>query len=217
MTTQELDKKIGMPDIDTEWAKFETEVMGTTKPTPKHRFMKSWMAKAAAIAGIVFLLGGAVIASAVISSNSSKFHALFAADDDPIYDVVDENPVYSDGLDALMQHFIQNLHYPQVAEDCGVEGRVIVQFVVEKDGRCTQFKVLKEVATHRKLIKRNVQATGKPQDRDYITMDEWNTAQKACTDEALRVCRNMSKWTPGKIKGKPVRTRFTIPVSFRLK
>ena len=67
MKTEELDKRIGMPDIDTEWAKFETEVMGTTKPATKHRFMKSWMAKAAAIAGIVFLLSCAAIASAVIA------------------------------------------------------------------------------------------------------------------------------------------------------
>jgi hypothetical protein len=210
MTTQELDKKIGMPDINQEWAKFEKETIAP------HRRLKSFTAKAAAVAGIIFLLGGAVIASAVISSNSSTLHAVFATDDDPIYDVVEENPVYADGLDALMQHLIQNLHYPKVAEDCGVAGRVMVQFVVEKDGRCTQFKVLKEATDHRKLIKRNVQATGKPQDRDYITMSEFETAQKACHDEALRVCRMMGKWTPGKIKGKAVRTHFTIPVTFRL-
>ena len=66
MKTEELDKKIGMPDIDTEWAKFEKEVMGAAKPSPKHTFLKSFTTKAAAIAGIIFLLGGA-IASAVIA------------------------------------------------------------------------------------------------------------------------------------------------------
>lgn len=206
-----------MPDIDKEWAKFEKEVMGRKITAKKEPFFRSWTAKAAAIAGIIFLLGGAGIATAVITSNpDSKFAALFTPDDDPIYDVVEEMPSYASGTDAFWQYLIQNLHYPQVAQDCTVEGRVMVQFVVEKDGRCTQFKVLKEVNTHRKLIKRNVQATGNPQDRDYITMEEWETSKKACSDEALRVLKGMGKWNPGKIKGKAVRSRFTIPVTFKL-
>ena len=176
------------------------------------------MAKAAAIAGIIFLLGGAVIASAVITSNSSKFNALFAYADDPIYDKVEVNPEYSNGMDGLMTLLIKELHYPQVAQDCGVSGRVIVQFVVEKDGKCTQFKVVKPTLNHQKLIKRNVQATGSPKDRDFITMEEFEAAQKACSDEALRVCRLTSgKWMPGKNKGEAVRTRFTMPITFRLK
>ena len=56
-----------MPDINAEWAKFEKEVMGAAKPTPKHTFFKSFTTKAAAIAGIVFLLSCAAIASAVIA------------------------------------------------------------------------------------------------------------------------------------------------------
>ena len=42
MKTEEIDKRIGMPDIDAEWAKFEKEVMGAAKPTPKHNFFKSF-------------------------------------------------------------------------------------------------------------------------------------------------------------------------------
>lgn len=215
MTTEELDKKIGMPDIDAEWAKFERETLSPTLPKKK---IGSWTAKAAAIAGIIFLLGGAVIASAVITSNSSKFNALFSHADDPIYDKVEVCPVYANGLDELMTLFVKELHYPQMAQDCGVYGRVIVQFVVEKDGKCTQFKVVKPALSHQKHVKRNVPATGSPKDRDFITMEEFEAAQKACNDEALRVCRLTSgKWTPGKNKGEAVRTRFTMPVTFRLK
>lgn len=67
MKTEEIDKRIGMPDINAEWAKFEKEVIGAAKPTPKHTFFKSFTTKAAAIAGIVFLLSCAAIASAVIA------------------------------------------------------------------------------------------------------------------------------------------------------
>ena len=73
MNTQEIDKRIGMPDIDEEWAKFEKEVMGAAKPTPKHTFFKSFTTRAAAIAGIIFLLSCAAIASAVIAiKNQAK-------------------------------------------------------------------------------------------------------------------------------------------------
>ena len=41
-------------------------------------------------------------------------------------------------------------------------------------------------------------------------------AQQALADEAIRVVNAMPKWTPGKRKGKAVRCRFTIPVTYRL-
>ena len=72
MKTEELDKKIGMPDIDTEWAKFEKEVMGTAKPSPKHTFLKSFTTKAAAIAGIIFLLGGAIASAVIVIQNNDS-------------------------------------------------------------------------------------------------------------------------------------------------
>ena len=218
MNTKDIDKRIGMPDIDTEWAKFEKEVIGTPKTAPRHTFFQSWTAKAAAIAGIIFLLGGVIASAVIMSESSSKLAITLSPDNDPINDIVEENPIYQGGPEELMRFYIKNFHYPQVAQDCGVQGRVIVQFVVEKDGRCTQFKILKPVHEHQKLIKRNVQATGEPKDRDFITMEEFEQAQKACNDEALRVCRLTSgNWTPGKMKGKGVRSRFTTPITFRLK
>ncbi|MBQ9640726.1 MAG: energy transducer TonB [Bacteroidaceae bacterium] len=227
MTTEELDKRIGMPDIDAEWAKFEKDLRDerlelkdftTTSINAKRSTQNQTFAKAAAITGIIFCLSLAGIASAVISSKSNlRFATIFAPDDDPIYDVVEKNPEYPGGMNGLLQFYIQNLHYPQIAQDCGVYGRVIVQFVVEKDGRCTNFKVLKETTSHTKLIKWKTPLTGEPKDRDAITQAEFEAAQKACTDEALRMCRRMERWTPGKIKDKEVRCRFTIPVTFKLK
>ena len=72
MKTEERDKKIGMPNIDTEWAKFEKEVMGAAKPSPKHTFLKSFTTKAAAIASIIFLLGGAIASAVIVLQNNDS-------------------------------------------------------------------------------------------------------------------------------------------------
>ena len=61
-----------MPDIDKEWAKFEKEVMGAAKPSPKHTFLKSFTTKAAAIASIIFLLGGAIASAVIVLQNNDS-------------------------------------------------------------------------------------------------------------------------------------------------
>ena len=72
MKTEEIDKRIGMPDINQEWAKFEQEVITPTLPTPKLTFFKSFTTKAAAITGLIFCISLAGIASAVIAIKNSS-------------------------------------------------------------------------------------------------------------------------------------------------
>ncbi|MDO5482128.1 MAG: hypothetical protein Q4F47_03710 [Bacteroidaceae bacterium] len=218
MTQQELDRRIGMPNIDQEWAQFEKEVIGTEK-RKQVPFWRIGTRKAAAIAGIIFCISVASIATAIIMpSSTAKLAAILIPqdNDEPIHTLVEEVPSYPGGIEALQKHITQNLKRPQEVQTYQVEGRVIVQFVVEKDGRCTNFKVLKDVDTHRKPIKRNIQATGAPQERNYITMSEFEAARKVCRDEALRVCRTMPRWTAGKIKGQAVRSQFTLPIVFKI-
>ncbi|NLJ81837.1 MAG: TonB family protein, partial [Bacteroidales bacterium] len=58
-----------------------------------------------------------------------------------IFVVVEENPEFPGGEEARMQFFLDNIRYPKIAKEAGVEGRVIVSFVVEPDGRITNVKV----------------------------------------------------------------------------
>lgn len=102
------------------------------------------------------------------------------------FDVVEQMPEYSGGMQELMTFLQENIKYPKSAQERKVEGRVIVQFVVEKDGTPTEFNVVRSI------------------DPD---LDE----------EALRVMKAMPKWKPGMQKGQPVRVKYTIPVSFKLK
>ena len=105
--------------------------------------------------------------------------------EDEIVNIPEVLPEYPGGMGELMKYLSMNLRYPKEAQAKGIQGRVVVQFVVNKDGSITDSKVVKAVD---------------PQ------LDA----------EALRVVNAMPNGTPGKQKGEPVRTQFTIPVSFKL-
>lgn len=106
-------------------------------------------------------------------------------DENMVFDVVEQMPVFPGGSEALMNYLAENITYPKECEDVCVQGRVIITFIVEKDGSISDAKVKKSV---------------------YKPFDE----------EALRVVNGMPKWIPGMMNGKPMRVRYTIPVSFKL-
>lgn len=62
-----------------------------------------------------------------------------------VYDVVDEIPSFPGGDSSLMMFLAQNIKYPVTAQENGVQGRVIVSFVVETDGSITDVKVARSV------------------------------------------------------------------------
>ena len=62
-----------------------------------------------------------------------------------VFDVVEEMPSFPGGQGALMAFLSSNIKYPVVAQENGVQGRVIVGFVVEKDGSITDVKVMRSV------------------------------------------------------------------------
>ena len=66
-------------------------------------------------------------------------------EENKVFDVVEQMPSFPGGMGALMSWLNQNIKYPVIAAENGVQGRVIVQFVVEKDGSITDVKVAKSV------------------------------------------------------------------------
>ena len=62
-----------------------------------------------------------------------------------VFDVVEQMPSFPGGQAALMQWLSSNIKYPVVAEENGVQGRVVCTFVVEKDGSITDVKVVRGV------------------------------------------------------------------------
>ncbi len=62
-----------------------------------------------------------------------------------IYDVVEEMPQFPGGPSALFEYISRNVQYPVVAEENGVQGRVLCSYVVEPDGSISDIKVIKSV------------------------------------------------------------------------
>lgn len=106
-------------------------------------------------------------------------------EENKIFTVVEQMPMYPGGDAALMQYLSSNIHYPAVAAENGVQGRVVVGFVVERDGSITDVNVMRSV-------------------------------DPSLDREAVRVVKNMPRWTPGKQNGSAVRVKYQVPVSFRL-
>ncbi len=68
-----------------------------------------------------------------------------ASVDNEIYSVVSQDPQYPGGQVAMAKFLSDNLVYPAEARDKGITGRVVVTFVVEKDGNVSNVKVLRDI------------------------------------------------------------------------
>ena len=103
-----------------------------------------------------------------------------------VFKVVETMPSFPGGDAALMKYISDNVRYPAIAQENGIQGRAICQFTVEKDGSITDIQIVRSAGDE--------------------TLDK----------EAKRVIKSMPKWSPGKQRGKAVRVSYTIPINFRL-
>ena len=142
-------------------------------------------------------------------------------DEDPLFDVCEDPAKYPGGQGAMMEFLSRNLRYPKEAVENGIQSRIILQFIVEKDGSLSSFKVLENKATNTNgitlsdmitvtaaKIREGIEVTATP--------EELQTCTKLLEDEAIRVVKLMPKWEPAKQRGKQVRMKYVIPVTFRL-
>ncbi|MBO7186418.1 MAG: energy transducer TonB [Alistipes sp.] len=110
--------------------------------------------------------------------------------EDEIFITVEDMPTFrGGGLPEFRTWVQQNVKYPQIALENGIQGNVVIQFVVGPDGKMTNFKVL--------------------QSPDKTLSD--------ATIEVLKKANEMKNgWKPGKQRGKPVKVSFTLPVAFKI-
>jgi len=104
---------------------------------------------------------------------------------DEIFTVVEQQPTPDGGMAAFYKYVSKNLKYPAQARRMGIEGRVFVQFIVDKDGSITSVQAVKGIGA-------------------------------GCDEEAARVIRGAPKWRPGKQRGRPVKVRMILPITFKL-
>jgi protein TonB len=106
------------------------------------------------------------------------------ADKEGYYTRADVMPSYPGGEKALIKFMEDNIQYPEAALDEGVEGTVQLSFAVDEAGKI------------------------------YTPVVKSEKMGYGLEEEAIRVIQKMPKWNPGSIKGKNVKTRFEIPVTY---
>lgn len=113
--------------------------------------------------------------------------------DTAIVNTPEKDPEYIGGMDALTQYLLTNLEgignseseKSDAKEELLVGGRVIVRFIIEKDGTVSN-----------------------------VVLEERLRKCEPCNREAIRVVKNMPKWKPGSKNGKAVRTYVRLPIRF---
>lgn len=100
----------------------------------------------------------------------------------------------SGGVIQLLTFLQKNIKYPDAAQVTQTEGRVLVSFVIEKDGSIS-----------------NAEIVGSPSNYDIV-----ESVSPILDAEVLRVVGLMDKWTPGKQDGKLVRVKYTLPIHFKI-
>lgn len=104
-----------------------------------------------------------------------------------VFIVVEEQPEFPGGTAAMMKFIQQNVQYPAMAREAGIQGKCHLKFVVDENGGISKVEVLK----------------GVPGCAD-------------CDKEAIRVVKSMPKWKPGKQTGRAVRVYFNLPINFKI-
>lgn len=106
-------------------------------------------------------------------------------DNSEVYTFVDQMPKYPGGTEAMNKFLEQNLQYPKIAKENHIEGKVILSFIIEKDG---SFSHIEQVG--KKL--------------------GWGL-----DEEALRVLNSMPAWVSAKHNGQTVRCKYYLPIIFK--
>ncbi len=97
-----------------------------------------------AIAVLIYLFSFS-LNEPVIGQTNSMAQTKLQGEDDKVYTVVDQIPEFPGGEEARIKFMTENITYPKEALKNGIQGRVFVTFVVEKDGKITNVKVLKGI------------------------------------------------------------------------
>jgi protein TonB len=129
---------------------------------------------------LLFSLSFSLISAAQIADNKSIMN-------DTVYFACDKNPEYRDGVNGLMKFIADSLIYPENSLVQGVQGKVVVRLIIEKDGIVEEAEVL--------------------------AAPDLQLAQEAVRVLSL----TSGKWTAGEMEGKKVRSYFTMPVVFKIK
>ena len=102
-----------------------------------------------------------------------------------IFVIVEDSPAPIGGYSAFYEYVNANIKYPRQALTMNIEGKVFVEFVVDKTGELTDIRIIRGIGG-------------------------------GCDLEAIRIIDNAPAWKPGKQRGKPVKVRMVLPITFTI-
>lgn len=102
-----------------------------------------------------------------------------------VFAIVEKMPQFPGGEKAINEFISKTLQYPVIAQENGIQGKVVCSFIINQDGSVTDAEVISGV-------------------------------DPSLDREAQRIVSAMPKWTPGTQRGKAVRVKYTMPVTFTL-
>ncbi|MFT7033868.1 MAG: TonB family protein [Cyclobacteriaceae bacterium] len=105
--------------------------------------------------------------------------------DDRVLLAMEDWAQYPGGIEALYKYVMTEIRYPKEARTNGVEGRIFVQFVVDKDGSLSDVQTVKGIGG-------------------------------GCDEEGKRVLKNAPSFQPASQRGRPVKVRMLMPITFKL-
>ena len=82
----------------------------------------------------------------VVEPAPTNYEYVTVSEDDPIFETVKYPPEYPGGTDGLTKFLADNIQYPKKAQKNNIQGTVVLEFVVEKNGSISNVKVLKSVS-----------------------------------------------------------------------
>lgn len=121
---------------------------------------------------------------------------------DTLWSCLETQPEFPGGFSELLKFLQKNVKYPNMAKENGIQGKVYVSFVIDKEGNVGEIEVLKPVTA--------------PKAPEKKYQDQYDLGAKQINDEAVRVIGLMPKWSPGLKDGKPVKVMYNFPIKFQL-
>ncbi|MFZ4726328.1 MAG: energy transducer TonB, partial [Paludibacter sp.] len=125
----------------------------------------------------------------------------------------DELPQFQGGKSELHKFISHILRYPEVALEYGIKGKVIVQFIVNVNGKVENAKIVNFLDETMIVLEEIViTASG---NQSLNNLKSFN--MQPLEEEALRVIKKMPDWIPAEQNGEKVSVYYTLPITFNLK
>ena len=154
---------------------------------------KRSMGKAALVAGVSLALSSlsamatsAPSSEAMMPSNGGQCQVCDTTKRAEVFGLIREQmPYFRGGERALMEYLQSHIKYPPEAVKDSIQGRVVVQLLIERNGAVSEVKVVRPV-------------------------------HELLDNEAIRVCKSLPKFYPGRVGGKAAAMWLTLPITFKL-